>query len=451
MLNKFANDLDAFIPEIWAQESLMVLEANSVMANLVYRNFSPEIQKFGDVVNTRRPGTFTMNRKGAVGDVVPEDATAENVPIALNQHLYESFLIQDGEESKGFKVLRDEYLVPALQSIANGLDRILLSQMYQFLGNTVGKLGTTPTRALVIDAREKLNNQLAPFQNRHLIIGSNTEADLLNIDDFVQADKLGDAGTAMREGSLGRKFGFDIWMTQHAPVIAAGNTVTLSAVNLSAGYAIGSTVLACDAFSPDPVAGEWCTVEGDMTPQFIRAYDASDNTITISPGLVYAVDNDAVITVYSCGECNETDDYVAGYQESLAISGFSVVPRIGQLISTGTTLSGRDIYGKIDAASLTALMLDRPLDRAMADDDLIGIGPAGNYNFAFHPNAIALVSRPLAMPAPGLVLSSVVNYKGLGIRVVISYDAKAQGHLVTVDLLCGVKVLDTNLGAVVLA
>jgi hypothetical protein len=57
----------------------------------------------------------------------------------------------------------------------------------------------------------------------------------------------------------------------------------------------------------------------------------------------------------------------------------------------------------------------------------------------------------LATPGAGLTLASVANYKGLGIRVVITYDGKAQAHRVTVDLLCGVAVLNTDLGAVVLA
>ena len=35
-------------------------------------------------------------------------------------------------------------------------------------------------------------------------------------------------------------------------------------------------------------------------------------------------------------------------------------------------------------------------------------------------------------------------------RVVITYDGTAQGHLVTLDMLCGVKVLDEDRGAVMI-
>jgi len=56
----YANDNDAFIPEIWAMEGLRILEANLVMAGLVHRDFSASVANFGDVVNTRRPANFRL-------------------------------------------------------------------------------------------------------------------------------------------------------------------------------------------------------------------------------------------------------------------------------------------------------------------------------------------------------------------------------------------------------
>ena len=42
----------------------------------------------------------------------------------------------------------------------------------------------------------------------------------------------------------------------------------------------------------------------------------------------------------------------------------------------------------------------------------------------------------------------MANYNDLSIRVTMTYDGNAQGTLVTVDTLMGVKVLDVLLGAV---
>jgi hypothetical protein len=56
---------------------------------------------------------------------------------------------------------------------------------------------------------------------------------------------------------------------------------------------------------------------------------------------------------------------------------------------------------------------------------------------------------PCRCPAPG-ARAGIANYNGMSMRVVFTYDGNKQGTLVTLDTLLGVKVLDTNLGAVLL-
>lgn len=447
-----ANDLDAYVPEVWAAESLMILEANMIAGNLVHRDFSPEIAQFGDVVNTRRPNEFEMKRKVDDDDVTIQDASATNVPVALNQHGHVSFLIRDGQESKGFKNLVDEFLRPALLAVANGIDQVLLGQVYRFKAYSAGKLGTTPDKATVIAARTVMNQNKVPLQGRNLIVTASTEGSLLNIADFVNAEKVGDDGTALREGSLGRKFGFNTFMCQNAPSIAAGNTVVTGAVNNAGGYAAGTTTITVDGITGALVTGSWCTIAGDMTPQLITAHtETTGNTteIVVTPGIKYAVANDAVLTVYTPGAVNLTAGYAIGWSKPLVIDGFTVAPKAGQLTSFGAVAN---YYAAINTPTTTGILLDRPLVAAAANDAVVGIGPAGEYNFGFHRNALALVSRPLATPRQGTgALSAVANYNGLGVRVTITYNGEKQGHLVTVDLLFGVAVLDSRLGVVLYA
>jgi hypothetical protein len=97
VVNCYANDNDAFIPEIWAQEGLVILEENMVAANLVHRDFEDEIKNFGDVVNTRRPGNFKIARKIDGDTLVPQNANATNVQVPLDQWFTMPFTIRDGE------------------------------------------------------------------------------------------------------------------------------------------------------------------------------------------------------------------------------------------------------------------------------------------------------------------------------------------------------------------
>ena len=132
------------------------------------------------------------------------------------------------------------------------------------------------------------------------------------------------------------------------------------------------------------------------------------------------------------------------------MDGFTVAPQVGQMVTFGDSTTSA-VYTIIGVNALVGVTLDRPLDAAISDGDAVCIGPAGSYNFAFHRNAIALVSRPLALPRRGAgALSAVAEHDGIAIRVTITYDGRRQGHLVTVDFLCGVKTLDSRLGAVML-
>jgi len=450
----YANDTDAFIPEVWAQESLMILEANMIAGVLVHRNFESEIASFGDVVNTRRPANFTGVRKVDADDVTVQDAEATNVPVRLDQHWHTSFLIKDGEESKSFKSLRETYLEPALASIAQAIDEVVLMQMYRFIaaGNVVGKLGTAIGKSTVIAGREVLNNNKAPVTERRFIVCPNMEGDLLAVGDFTKANEVGDDGTALREGHLGRKFGFDFFMDQNSPTVAAGSTTTAGAVDGSA--AVGATTIPMDGHSGVIAAGTWITIAGDMTPQKVTAAvgGAAPTSLTISPGLKTAVVDNAVITFYSPGAINLVAGYAQYYTKTLVINGFTVAPKIGQIVSLdGDAVTANNVYGALSTPTTVALLIDRALSAAVANDAVVGIGPAGDYGWAFHKNAVTLVTRPLAAPAPGTgALASVADFNGLSVRVVITYNGTKQGHLVTVDILGGVELLDANLGCLVL-
>lgn len=450
----FANDNDAYIPEIWAAESLMILQNNMVTSNLVHRDFSNEIAAFGDVVNTRKPADFTANRKSDTENVVVQDAVSPNVGVRLDQHVHTSFEIADGEESKGFKNLVDVYLEPALISIAQIVDEIVLGMVYQFLDNTAGSLGAGASKSGILAARKTMNDNKVPVNGRNMVITSSSEADLLNIDNFVSADKVGDEGTALREGSLGRKFGFEIFMDQNTPSITTGNSViTNGLINNAAGYPTGTTVVTVDGFSAALINGSWFVIAGDLTPHRIISTvgGATPTAITFSPGLRSGVADNDSFTVYTPGAVDNGGGYASGTTPSagITVDGFSISPQTGQLISFAIA---DPVYSALTAPTTTRVDVNRALQLAIADDEVVGIGPAGDYNFFFHRNALSLVNRPLATPTAGSgARAAVANFNDLSIRVVMTYNGLSQATLVTVDLLLGTEVLDVSLGGVMLA
>ena len=453
--NSFDTDRRAFVPEVWAQAALMTLESELVAGALVHRDFSNDVAEYGDVVNTRSIGTFTASRIQPGTAITKQSATATKVAIPLDQHVYQSFIIYDREASLAFQDLVAIYLTPAMRAIALHIDTVIQNQVYQFYANPVGKLGTTVTKATIIALQTKMNQNNVPGDNRFCMVSPGVQGQLLNIDEFTHADKFGDDGSAIRNGSIGKLFGTNFVMTNNTPSVTASDVEINGRVNLSAGYAAGSTSIAVDSFATnDPVPGEWITIAGDMTPQKITAYTGSAaGTMTISPGLASAVVNDAVITIYKAGAVNLGAGYAAGIDTALVINGVTLAPRNQQLITFGAAaLASDNLYGAMGTPTTTSVTLDRKLGSALSNAAVMGLGPAGDYCLALHPEAIALVTRPLAPPIPGVgVQSAVASYNGYSIRVTFSYDADYQGTVVTVDTLCGVKVLNANLGAILYA
>jgi hypothetical protein len=458
----FDNDNRALIPELWAQEGIAILVEQMVAARLVHRDFESEVAEFGDVVNTRKPQEFKAKRKVDADNVTVQDAVSVNVAVRLDQHVHVSFLIKDGERSKAFQDLITTYLEPAMIAMARHTDQIVLAQFAQFLNNSAGKLGDGASKNSLTRTRKVMNDNKVPQQTRYQTVTSEAETDYLEIDNFMTADKIGDDGTALREASLGKKFGIWLLLSQNMSDVVVGNTVEVGAeINEPAGYLPGETVLTVDGGVLPAVLqdGMYLTIEGDETPLRIASTTGSPVTeITLETGLKFPVANDAVITAYIPGEVNLVAGYAGlqadgtpGYAKEIVVDGFTVAPQVGQLVSFGT---GVEKYVIIDVNGLTGITLDRPLETAIANDDNVNIGPAGNYNFTFHRNCLSLVTRPLEAAMAGTGASSAVvndELNNVGLRVTITYDGNKQGHLVTLDFLAGVKVLDEDLGAVMLS
>lgn len=278
-------------PEVIAREALMVLRNNAVMAKLVHRDYSDEfVGKVGDTITVRKPATFVANE--FTGEIELQDAKETGVEVKMDKLLDVSFAVSSKELSLDIADFSNQFLVPAMQAFANKVDKYLIGLEAGATNrhpHASGEIGT----ADVLAARKLLSDHAAPLADRRFVVGTTAEAELLANELFVSAEKVGDEGTSLREASLGRKFGMDIYADQNI------------------------------------------VKNGDYTPAI-----------------------------------------------------------------------------------------------------------------AFHKNAMALVTRPLALPQ-GAAKSAIVNYDGFALRVVYGYDITTKTDTVSIDMLCGVAMLDNNLIAVV--
>jgi len=444
----YENDLAAFIPQLWAQEGLVMLEENMVMANMVHRDFEETVAKFGDVVNTRRPGEFRIRRKKDGTTLTQQDAVATNVQVPLDQWFYASFVIRDGEGSKSFQELSEIYLRPAMQTIARGVDRVLLGQVHRYFGgpaNRVGKLGglTKDTaKDFVLEANERLNINKAPQDGRKLVMSPTSETAMLKTDLFLKANERGDGGNALQNATLGRILGFDTYMCQNVNCVLSGSETDSDPVTTA--YAAGATgdldsVLA-------PTVGEFVVIAGNDQPTWATASDA--DSFALNEALKYATLANAVATRYV--KCVTAAAYAAGYSEGVALTVTEgKAPQVGQLLAFGATPSARHTYTVIESegsGTSCTVYLDRPLAAAVTSGADAFPGPYGAMNLAFHKDALALVTRPLALPnSQAGVMVGHSTYNGVTMRVLAQYDINAGGLIVNCDILAGVAVLNSGL------
>ena len=460
----YANDNDAFIPEKWAFESIKILTESMVITNLVHREFQNEIAEHGDVVNTRKVSKSEPKRKTDTDDYDDSDKTATNVQVKLDQWFYDSFRLKPREMSLSFKDLVREHLVESVKGIARGVDRAVLGRMAHALikspttrSGRLLNLTSANAKDTILSARELLNKQLAYEDGRSMCLSPSSESAILAVPEFFKANESNKGSSIIEEARLGRILRFDTYMGQNVP------SLTTAAVDVAAGTvtnalaAGGSGSQAVSIIGYEAVVGEYATVAGNDQPSFITAKTsgAGDTTaVTLNEANKFATLAAAVINVYKKFDVDGA--YAIGYQKDITVDGHTASkgPQVGQIVSFGTG-GTRHTYVIIKATVVTStstkILLDRPLDIALADNEDGFPGPAGSYNPAFHRDAFALVSRPMMKPGQNLgVNAAVATMNGLSIMVTMQWDINKGGVKVNLDLLAGIAELDKDLATLIL-
>jgi hypothetical protein len=186
--------------------------------------------------------------------------------------------------------------IAALAEYVNGT----IFSLYTALGQGVGTPGTAPFATApdnAVTMKELLTLMKAPLADRRLVLDTIGMGSALKLAAFQYGMYSSDPNV-MREGAMGRKFGFDWFEDQQVPYQTAGTITTGLVVKIGGGGAASgvktftattaASTGACSLKIGDIITIAGCARTYSLAATAIQASAASDVTITLSQALTAA-------------------------------------------------------------------------------------------------------------------------------------------------------------------
>jgi len=283
---------------------LDALRENVVLPRIVNRSYEDRIgpaQRQGSTVNVAIPASVTT--RAVTADVVPPAVTAitpTSIAVSLSEWKESPFAMSDEAISQVQRGLIPMQLSEAVKSLSNTIDSYLwslLSSATNPIYSFVGTAGTTPfasNTSVYLDARAKLNSELAPMGDRFTILDPDAEANALGLSAFADASASGSRETIV-EGDIGFRLGSRWIMSQNVPTHT--NTGAGTVLVNDASVSVGDTTLTWDGGGTAPAAGDIFTVAGDT--QTYSVLSSTATVITMNPTAQVAWADDAALSFKS--------------------------------------------------------------------------------------------------------------------------------------------------------
>ncbi len=218
MANITVTEVGDSLATIVAAQALGYLQANTVLAMLVNRDYDNEVAVHGQVVKIPFTGALIVNDKSANAVVTLQTPNDSAVSVTLNQHKEVSFLIEDVAEAMSRPNFLESYVADAMAVLAEQVDEDLAG-LYSGFSQTIDA-----TSGLAEDdfreAGRQLNTAKAPQGNRVAVLHEDAAYALLGIDRFINSDygRLHGGEPVSMNGYLGYFLGFQCYMDQKIAV-----------------------------------------------------------------------------------------------------------------------------------------------------------------------------------------------------------------------------------------
>lgn len=385
---------------IITKEALRILHSKLTFVGNINRQYDSSFAKtgakIGDTLKIRLPNQYTV-RSGKT--LSTQDTTETNTTLQVATQKGVDVNFSSAELTMSLDDFSSRILEPAMAVLAANIEADALT-MYKDVYNLVGTAGTVPTGTdalkVYLQARQKLNENLAPMDNNrtlHLLPISTVEI-VNSLKGLFQDSKA--ITEQYREGEMGRTAGFDWYENTLLPTHTVGNKV--ASLTVSGGSQTGASLVIGGTANADTFkAGTVFTIAG-----------------------VYQVHPESKATMSSLQQFVVTADVTATTTTAtLAISPPIVISGATQNVNASPA----------NSAAIT----------------VVGSASTGyGQNLAFHKDAFSFATADLILPQ-GVDFARREVYDGISMRIVRAYDINNDNLPCRIDVLYGYKTIRPQL------
>lgn len=280
------------------KESLMVLSEKLSFLKRINRSYDSSYAKsgakIGATLNVRVPGHGVV-RNGRVANL--QDLNDKTVPLTVDTQLGVDLGMTSADYALSIDEIRSRYLEPRMTDLAAAIEAQIMNKVIAGVANTVGTGGALTSFGAVLQATQRLNDNLAPQGSQRTFLVNNS-AEVQAVSAFkLFLNNQQQIGNQYEDGSMGRAGGFDWYnsslMPTHVRGTASGAYVTNGANQTGSSLIVGTGTGTLTVGDVITIAGVFdvqaqTKVSLGYLKQFTvtAAYAGGAGTISISPAIV---------------------------------------------------------------------------------------------------------------------------------------------------------------------
>lgn len=330
----FGNNIEAMMNEVLLPSAMSRLRSQLTMPGLITVNGNDESKKVGETIVIPKPVYFASADDYKDNDELgtkASDVDVDGVEVKLNRHIYKEVAFSDREYSG----MAPGVIPDSLGSAVDVLARTINADIFGLAAEVYGVSGridseNARTKTDLTAARKVMHNSNV-FGDKTLVLTADTEHDLLNI--FT----AGNDQQAEKEGTIGRRFGFDIFTDNQAPMHFSGSASAETGLTVGSSVSAGANILVISGATEgaDVVKGDIITI-GSQT--FAVAEPA---TAGVDGDIVVHVSNRATADIASGTAATVAGDHridLAFHKSAFVIAFRQLVTSEGPESPEGTTI-----------------------------------------------------------------------------------------------------------------